>query len=52
MKKRLKRPVLSVRKRWVINPKTKVKQSGRIYKRAKLKETEKKVLYEQKEPEA
>jgi len=36
MKKRRKRPI-RVRKRWALNPGTRIKESGKIYRRAKEK---------------
>jgi hypothetical protein len=37
MKKRRKPRIIRIRKRWAINPKTRVKETAKIYKRAREK---------------
>jgi len=39
-----KKPLPKVRRKWAINPKTRVKESEKTYKRAKLKQQLKKEL--------
>ena len=39
-----KKPVIKIRKRWRINPRTRVKESVKVYKRPRKKRQDRKLL--------
>lgn len=46
--KKKKGPIIKIRKRWLINPKTRVEKSNKIYRRTKKKSELRKLLRENK----
>jgi len=47
---RKKKPKIKIRRRWRINPKTRVKESNKKYKRTKAKTGLRKILKKEVEP--